>query len=64
VQRLLLAAVPSIDPGIHTGNVELKGEVPTPANPTSGSYFHPRCEYAVDISRPQEPLYREITPGL
>ncbi len=59
----LMAAVPVADPRIKTGNVELKGEVPSPAKPPSGCYFHPRCDYAVDICRAQSPEFREITPG-
>ncbi len=59
----LMAAVPVADPRIKTGNVELKGEVPSPANPPSGCYFHPRCEFAVDTCRTEPPPLREITPG-
>jgi peptide/nickel transport system ATP-binding protein len=59
----LMAAVPVADPRVKTGNVELKGEVPSPANPPSGCYFHPRCEFAVEVCRTQPPLFREITPG-
>ncbi len=59
----LMAAVPVADPRVKTGNVELKGEVPSPANPPSGCYFHPRCEHAVDICRELAPAFREITPG-
>lgn len=58
----LMAAVPVADPRVKTGNVELKGEVPSPANPPSGCYFHPRCAYAVDQCRTQTPALREITP--
>ncbi len=58
----LMAAVPVADPRVKTGNVELKGEVPSPANPPSGCYFHPRCAYAVDQCRTQTPVLREITP--
>jgi peptide/nickel transport system ATP-binding protein len=59
----LMSAVPVADPRVKTGNVELKGEVPSPANPPSGCYFHPRCDYAVDICRTEPPAFREITPG-
>jgi len=61
----LMAAVPVADPRIHAsrGNVELQGEVPSPANPPSGCYFHPRCAYAVDVCRTQPPTFGEITPG-
>lgn len=59
----LMAAVPVADPRIKSGNVELKGEVPSPASPPSGCYFHPRCEYAVDKCRTETPAFREIMPN-
>jgi peptide/nickel transport system ATP-binding protein len=59
----LMAAVPVADPRVKSGNVELKGEVPSPANPPSGCYFHPRCAFAEDVCREQAPLFRELTPG-
>jgi peptide/nickel transport system ATP-binding protein len=59
----LMAAVPVADPRIKTGNVELKGDVPSPANPPSGCYFHPRCDYATEVCRTLSPTFREIAPG-
>jgi peptide/nickel transport system ATP-binding protein len=59
----LMAAVPVADPRVESGNVELKGEVPSPANPPSGCYFHPRCAYAEEVCRTQPPNFREISPG-
>jgi peptide/nickel transport system ATP-binding protein len=59
----LLAAVPVADPRHKSGQVELKGDVPSPANPPSGCYFHPRCPHAVDVCRTQTPALREIAPG-
>ena len=59
----LMAAVPVADPRVRSGNVELQGEVPSPANPPSGCYFHPRCEFAVDECRTETPVLREITPN-
>jgi peptide/nickel transport system ATP-binding protein len=58
----LLAAVPVADPRIKTGNVELQGDVPSPANPPPGCYFHPRCEYVVDVCRTQSPELVELGP--
>jgi peptide/nickel transport system ATP-binding protein len=58
----LMAAVPVADPRVQSGNVELKGEVPSPANPPPGCYFHPRCAHAVEICRTQPPDFHEITP--
>jgi peptide/nickel transport system ATP-binding protein len=59
----LMAAVPVADPRQKFGSVELKGEVPSPANPPAGCYFHPRCPHAVDLCRTQAPPLREISPG-
>jgi peptide/nickel transport system ATP-binding protein len=59
----LMAAVPVADPRVRSGNVELQGEVPSPANPPSGCYFHPRCEYAIDVCRADPPVLREVTLG-
>jgi len=58
----LLSAVPVPDPRLRREGQELKGEVPNPANPPSGCYFHPRCLYAVDICRTDPPTLREVTP--
>lgn len=58
----LLASVPKPNPHIKKIKVELKGEVPSPANPPSGCYFHPRCKYAQPICSETEPLLREIEP--
>jgi len=59
----LMAAVPVANPRVRSGNVELQGEVPSPANPPSGCYFHPRCEFVVDACRTETPAFREITPN-
>ena len=59
----LMAAVPVPDPRRRTEDVELQGEVPSPANPPSGCYFHPRCPFAVDRCRTEAPELREISPG-
>src|SRR5512136_772368 len=58
----LMAAVPVADPRVHVGDVELKGEVPSPANPPSGCYFHPRCPFVIDRCSQETPALREITP--
>lgn len=58
----LLSAVPVADPRIRSQMTPLKGEVPSPANPPSGCYFHPRCPYVVDVCRTQTPPLEEISP--
>jgi len=59
----LMAAVPVADPRVQSGDTELKGEVPSPANPPPGCYFHPRCAYAEEVCRTQPPAFREVSPG-
>jgi peptide/nickel transport system ATP-binding protein len=58
----LMAAVPVSDPRVPIGDVELKGEVPSPANPPTGCYFHPRCAFVADRCRTEAPALREIAP--
>ena len=58
----LLSAVPVADPRIRSQMTPLKGEVPSPANPPSGCYFHPRCPHVIDQCRTAPPLLEEITP--
>jgi oligopeptide/dipeptide ABC transporter ATP-binding protein len=59
----LMAAVPVADPRLRSGNVELPGEVPSPAHPPPGCTFHPRCAFAVDRCRVDPPELREIGPA-
>jgi peptide/nickel transport system ATP-binding protein len=59
----LMSAVPVADPRIRSGMTPLQGEVPSPANPPSGCYFHPRCPYAVDICAKKAPALEEAGPG-
>jgi peptide/nickel transport system ATP-binding protein/oligopeptide transport system ATP-binding protein len=50
----LLNAVPVADPD-HPRPATLSGEIPSPVNPPSGCYFHPRCPYADQLCREQSP---------
>ena len=59
----LLASVPKPNPRIKKVRVELTGEVPSPANPPAGCYFHPRCKYALPPCSQIQPALREIEPG-
>jgi peptide/nickel transport system ATP-binding protein len=59
----LMSAVPKPDPLLRSKRVILTGEVPNPANPPSGCYFHPRCRYAQDICKTDAPQLQEISPG-
>jgi len=59
----LMRSVPVPDPRIRTSDGILGGEVPSPAAPPSGCYFHPRCRHAVARCRVEAPALREIAPG-
>jgi oligopeptide/dipeptide ABC transporter ATP-binding protein len=58
----LVSAVPPADPDIKPERIILEGDVPSPANPPSGCVFHPRCRYAKDICKEEEPTLEEVEP--
>ncbi len=53
----LLSAVPVPDPELaeRRERVILHGDVPSAASPPPGCRFHPRCRYATDICRTEDP---------
>jgi oligopeptide transport system ATP-binding protein len=55
--RALLSAIPPADPEVVHEPVRLAGEIPTPIDPPSGCFFHPRCPLA-------QPICAELTPPL
>ena len=59
----LMSAVPVPDPDYNVDRLILKGDVPSPVNPPSGCYFHPRCLYAQEVCRAEEPQLEEISSG-
>jgi len=61
--RLLMNAVPSVDPKNKKDKVIPKGEIPNPINPPSGCPFHPRCPYAKSICKEKEPDMVEVNGG-
>jgi len=62
--QALLSAVPVPDPSVPRANrIILKGDVPSPINPPPGCSFHPRCLYAKETCRRNEPPLNEINPG-
>ena len=59
----LMSAAPKADPDLKSDRIVLQGEVPDPANPPEGCYFHPRCRYAVNRCKAEAPKLVEIRPG-
>jgi oligopeptide transport system ATP-binding protein len=53
----LLSAVPIPDPDLSASRqqIVLEGDVPSPISPPTGCRFHPRCRYATEICRTDEP---------
>jgi peptide/nickel transport system ATP-binding protein len=69
----LLSAVPKPNPHLRrrqaagpnapAARIALRGEVADAANPPSGCYFHPRCQYAVERCKVEAPPLRELQPN-
>ena len=59
----LLSAVPVADPTVQIERIPLKGEIPNPANPPSGCFFHTRCRYCTEKCAQEAPEYKELEPG-
>lgn len=56
----LFASIPVPDPTKRKEVVPLTGEVPSPVNPPQGCRFNPRCHFAVDECRKQEPQLVDV----
>jgi oligopeptide/dipeptide ABC transporter ATP-binding protein len=58
--RALISAIPIPKIGAKKERQILKGDVPSPINPPSGCYFHPRCPIATDRCTVEAPLLRNV----
>ncbi len=58
--QALLTAVPVPDPRAVKDRTILKGDVPSPINPPSGCYFHPRCAHRMEGCDQGEPALKDI----
>lgn len=59
----LFSAIPVPDPLFQFNQIILEGDVPSPSNPPSGCNFHPRCQYATDRCRIEEPALVDASDG-
>jgi len=62
--RALLSSIPIPDPVLEKRRTRmiLVGDVPSPVNPPTGCRFNPRCPYAEDNCRTDEPQLTEVRP--
>jgi peptide/nickel transport system ATP-binding protein/oligopeptide transport system ATP-binding protein len=61
--KALLSAIPIPDPTVKRERMILQGEIPSPVNPPKGCRFHPRCPFAIDRCKVEEPQFKELRPG-
>ena len=59
----LLSAVPIPDPRLEKNRQILQGDVPSPIDPPSGCYFHPRCIYRQDPCSRLSPEFYDTGSG-
>jgi peptide/nickel transport system ATP-binding protein len=58
--QALLSSVPVPDPRAARAKKIPRGEIPNAINPPSGCRFHPRCPYATELCRTEEPQLRRV----
>ena len=60
--EVLLSAVPKPNPRLRSRGSRIvpEGEVADPAHPPSGCYFHPRCRFAKERCKTEEPQLRDL----
>ncbi len=61
--RALLSAIPIPDPTFKKERIILQGDVPSPINPPSGCYFHPRCPIAQEKCKREFPFLEPAGTG-
>ncbi len=61
--KALLSAIPVPDVNYVSKRIILQGDVPNPANPPSGCYFHLRCPEAKEECKSRKPELKEIKDG-
>lgn len=63
--KFLMDSTPQPDPNRRKEDrALLTGEIPSPINPPSGCRFHPRCPFAQDICKTQEPELKPCIGGM
>ena len=58
-----IGAIPLPDPTKRKEMQVIQGEIPSNVNIPKGCKFNPRCPFAKDICREQEPATKEVKPN-
>ena len=58
--KALLSAIPTPNPTAIRNRVILQGDVPSPLNPPSGCFFHPRCPIARPNCSVDLPILKDV----
>ena len=61
--KALVAAIPEPDPTLKRKRMTLRGEIPSAVMIPKGCRFWPRCPFAKDICKKEEPQLVEIETG-
>jgi oligopeptide/dipeptide ABC transporter ATP-binding protein len=61
--RALIASIPDMESRRAKREPAVAGEIPSPRNPPSGCHFHPRCPFAVERCRHDDPALADALPG-
>jgi peptide/nickel transport system ATP-binding protein/oligopeptide transport system ATP-binding protein len=61
--RALLSAIPQPDPDEKLDLHMVQGEIPSNVDLPKGCKFHPRCPFAKDVCKTQEPESKEVGQG-
>ncbi len=58
--QVLMSSTPSIRPQDRQKRIRITGELPSPLAPPAGCSFSPRCPFAVERCRAEEPALRDV----
>ncbi|PNV59883.1 peptide ABC transporter ATP-binding protein [Clostridium sp. chh4-2] len=61
--QALLSAVPQVRTDRKVEKISLEGDIPSPANPPSGCYFHGRCRFCTEECKKSAPVLKDIGDG-
>lgn len=61
--KALISAALRARPGEAQTAILLEGDPPSPTSPPAGCRFHPRCPFAFERCRQEEPKLRDLAPG-